>query len=517
MALLETLVTLSRDLAGTRSRLSKIRRMADYLRALPADQVPLAVAYLHGTLRQGRIGVGPALIRDVMAMLGPAGSSPKLSLQTVDRALDAVAALRGAGSAAARRERLVGLLGAATEPEREYLVRLLLGELRQGALEGVLVDALAAAWDLTPAALRRAVMVAGNPAPVATAVAERGSAALAEFRLELMNPLKPMLAQTAQDPAAALADLGEAAFEYKLDGARIQVHKQDDEVRVYTRQLHEVTSRVPEAVERVAALPARTLVLDGEAIALRSNGAPLPFQVTMRRFGRRLGVEQSRRELPLSVFFFDCLHADGDDLLDLSGAERYRRLVAEVPRPARVRRMQTDDPTAAQAFLSTALAAGHEGVMAKSLAALYEAGNRGSAWLKIKPTHTADLVVLAVEWGSGRRRGWLSNLHLGARDGDGGFVMVGKTFKGLTDELLGWQTQALLAREVAREGAVVRVRPELVVEIAFDGVQDSVQYPGGLALRFARVRGYRADKTAEDADTIEFLRSIQTVQRARGE
>ena len=516
MALLSTLVTASSEVMATRSRLGKVRRLAQCLRALPADQVPLAVAYLQGTLRQGRIGVGPALVRDAMAAVGAPSPTPRASLRDVDRALDEVAALTGPGSSAARRGRLATLFSTATDPERDFLARLLLGELRQGALEGVLVEALGAAWGLPPAELRRAVMLAGSPVPVAMAVAERGRGALGDFKLELMNPLKPMLAQTAEHPAAALASLGEAAFEYKLDGARIQVHKHDTEVRVYTRQLHEVTARVPEVVEQVAALPARTLVLDGEAIALRGNGAPLPFQVTMRRFGRRLGVEQSRRELPLSVFFFDCLHADGDDLLDFTGAERYRRLAAEVPEGARVRRMQTSDPEAAQAFLDAALAAGHEGVMAKSLAARYEAGNRGSGWLKIKPTHTADLVVLAVEWGSGRRRGWLSNLHLGARDVGGGFVMVGKTFKGLTDELLRWQTQSLLAREVARDGAVVQVRPELVVEIAFNDIQDSSQYPGGLALRFARVRGYRVDKRADEADTIDFLRSIQAVQRARG-
>ena len=512
--LLSQLVKTSEDVAATRSRRAKVEHLAILLRSLDPQEAPVAVAYLHGALPQGRIGIGPALIRDTLsaAIAPPAGAA--WTLAAVDRALTELAQLTGPGSAGKRRQHLGALLATATVAEREFLIRLLLGELRQGALEGVLVEAIAAAWQLPLGALRRAVMLSGDPAQVAAAVLARGPGALADFSLQLMQPLKPMLAQTAEDVASALSALGEAALEHKLDGARVQVHKRDHEVRVFTRKLNEVTGSVPEVVEQVAALPASSLVLDGEALALRADGRALPFQVSMRRFGRRLGVTQARAELPLSVFFFDCLHADGEDLLDLAGALRAERLAALLPESLRVPRLVTADPAAAGAFLESALAAGHEGIMAKSLSAHYEAGSRGAGWLKVKRTHGADLVVLAAEWGSGRRRGWLSNLHLGARDPEGGFVMVGKTFKGLTDHLLRWQTAALLDLEIGREGQVVHVRPERVVEIAFNELQDSPHYPGGLAPRFARVRRYRPDKSAAEADTIETLRAIYRAQRA---
>jgi DNA ligase-1 len=429
----------------------------------------------------------------------------------VDELLAAAAGVRGAGSAAARGSRLRALFGRASAPEQQFLRRLLLGELRQGAQEGVMLEAIALASGTTVEPIQRAVTLAGDVAQVARAALSGGG--LGDFRVEPGRPLAPMLAQSAPDPADAIARLGRAAFEWKLDGARVQVHRVGGDVRVFTRSGQDVTRATPEVVEAALAIPARALVLDGEAIALRNDGRPVPFQVTMRRFGRRLDVARLRAELPLAPFFFDCLHLDGEDLVERPAAERHRALVERVADPWRLPRLETDDAGAADRFLADALARGHEGVMAKSLAAPYAAGQRGAAWLKIKPAHTLDLVVLAAEWGSGRRQGFLSNLHLGARDPErGGFVMLGKTFKGLTDELLAWQTRELLARELGREGHVVHVRPELVVEIAFDGVQASPRYPGGLALRFARVRRYRPDKSAADADAIGRVREIARAQ-----
>jgi DNA ligase-1 len=393
--------------------------------------------------------------------------------------------------------------------------------LRQGALEGVMGDAIARAAGLPAASVRRALMVSGSLGATATAALAGGESALGGLDVELFRPLQPMLAQTAQDVADALAQLGgEASLETKLDGARVQVHRSGDDVRVFSRRLNEVTAAVPEVVEAARALPGREAILDGEVIALRADGSPHPFQVTMRRFGRRLDVETLRRELPLSPFFFDLLWLDGGALLSAPQAERAAALAALLPPSQRVERLVTGEAAAGEALFQRTLARGHEGLMAKALAAPYEAGSRGASWLKIKRAKTLDLVVLAVEWGSGRRHGWLSNLHLGARDPDGryagsaandphhasGFVMLGKTFKGLTDELLAWQTEQLLARQTRRERHVVYVRPELVVEIAYNDLQESPQYPAGLALRFARVKGYRPDRTAADADTIATVR-----------
>jgi DNA ligase-1 len=358
-------------------------------------------------------------------------------------------------------------------------------------------------------AVRGALTVVGALPAVTRAALAEGAAGLAAFRVEPGRPLAPMLAQSAGDPAEALARLGRAAFEWKLDGARIQLHRSGDDVRVFSRTGRDVAAAVPELVAAARALPVRAVVLDGEALARAPGGAPLPFQVTMRRFGRRLDVERLRGELPLSPFYFDCLHVDGEDLIARPAAERWRALAERIPEAQRIARLETADVAAAESFVADALARGHEGAMAKAPDAPYAAGQRGAAWLKLKAAHTLDLVVLAVEWGSGRREGLLSNLHLGARDPEhGGFVMLGKTFKGLTDALLAWQTRELLAREIARSGHVVHVRPELVVEIAFDGVQASPRYPAGLALRFARVKRYRPDKSAAEADTIEHVRAI---------
>jgi DNA ligase-1 len=497
-------------LRQTRSRLAKAELLGACLAELSGPEIALGTAYLCGVLPQGRIGVGYAALRQAASVEPAAVAS--LTLTEVDAALDAIAAARGAGAAGERSARLAALLRRATRPEQEFLVGLLLGELRQGALEGVMVDALARSARVEPAAVRRALMLSGDLSAVAAALLQVGRAGLDRFRLELFRPVLPMLAQPAADLDAALGRLGQAALEYKLDGARVQLHKRGEEVRVYSRQLRDVSAAVPELVEAARAWPARELIADGETLAWRRDGRPHPFQTTMRRFGRRLDVEGLRAELPLSGWWFDCLQLDGEVLLDRSARERVAALAAAVPDAQRIPRIVTADPETADAFLRGALDAGHEGLMAKSLDAAYEAGGRGQAWLKLKLAHTLDLVVLAAEWGSGRRQGWLSNLHLGARDG-AGFAMLGKTFKGLTDERLRWQTEQLLARETGRDAWTVYVRPELVVEVAFNDVQDSPHYPAGLALRFARVKRYRPDKRAEEADTLETVRAIHAASR----
>jgi DNA ligase-1 len=508
------LVEASTRAAQTASRLGKRDAIAACLRAAAPDEVEIAVAFLSGETRQGRLGIGYATLSALRG--GAAAAAPALALREVDDALARIAAAKGKGSAAERGALLSALFARATRTEQDFLVRLLVGELRQGALEGVMIEAIAAAAGVALAAVRRAAMFAGDLGAVARAALTEGAAGLARFAIELQRPVQPMLAQPAEDIADALARLGTAALEWKLDGARVQVHKAGDDVRVFTRNLNEVTAAVPEIVEAVRAAPARELILDGEAIALAAGGAPQPFQVTMRRFGRKLDVDALRAELPLAAFFFDVLRRDGDSLVERPARERFAALAEALPSALVVPRLVTSDASAAQAFYAEALARGHEGVMAKALDAPYEAGSRGAAWLKVKRAHTLDLVVLAAEWGHGRRRGWLSNLHLGARDpAANSFVMLGKTFKGLTDELLEWQTRELLAREIGRDDYTVYVRPELVVEIAFNDLQASPQYPGGLALRFARVKGYRPDKRADEADTIDAVRAIYAAQAAR--
>jgi len=444
----------------------------------------------------------------------PAAEAGTLSLQAVDECFTRIAGQRGAGSAAQRAGVLRELFASATEVEQDFLLRLIVGELRQGALAGVMVDAIAAASALPVADVRRAVMLAGGLAPLAQAALTRGAAGLESFRLQLFSPVAPMLAQTAADVDEALAAFGaEADFEWKMDGARIQVHKRGADVRIYTRALNDVGAAVPEVVAAVRALPAQALILDGEAIAFTAAGRPHAFQVTMRRFGRRLDVERMMGELPIRAFFFDCLLLEGRELIGLPLRDRLQALGEAVPEALRFPRLVTGDVGAAQRFYDEAIAAGHEGVMAKSLESAYEAGNRGASWFKIKRAHTLDLVVIAAEWGNGRRTGKLSNLHLGALDpATGQYVMLGKTFKGLTDAMLDWQTQALLERETHRDRATVHVRPELVVEIAFSDLQVSSRYPGGLALRLARVKRYRDDKSAEEADTLETVRRIAAAQ-----
>jgi DNA ligase 1 len=503
---LQDVALTSRRVATTAARGEKIALLAALLGRCPPDRIETAVGILAGALRQGKIGIGYAGLR--AARNAPPAAVSALTLADLEAALDRLVGIRGKGTAAERARLLHELFARATADEQDFLVRLLLGELRQGALEGLMVEAVARAAALPLGDVRRAVMMAGDIGVVAQAALAEGQAGLDRFKVELFRPIKPMLAQPAADIEDALSTLGCAALEYKLDGARIQVHKGAAEVRVFSRRLNDVTEAVPEIVEAVHDLPAREAILDGEAIALRQGGRPQPFQITMRRFGRRLDVAAMRETLPLAAFFFDALALDGANLIDLPAEERFAALDGAVPVTLRVPRTITDRVEEAAAFVAQAQAAGHEGVMAKALGAPYQAGARGKSWLKVKAATTLDLVVLAAEWGNGRRQGWLSNLHLGARDPEGGFVMLGKTFKGLTDEMLAWQTEQFLAREVARDRYTVYVRPELVVEIAFNDLQASPHYPGGLALRFARVKGYRPDKSPEDADTIDTVRAL---------
>jgi ATP-dependent DNA ligase I len=515
--LLAGVVTASAEVAATPARLGKVARLAAVLAELATEEVAIGVAYLSGDLTQRQIGVGWAALRE----LPPPAAEPVLTLVEVDATLGRIGAQAGAGSQAARRTLLVELLGRATADEQSFLRRLIGGELRQGAQEGVMVDAVARAAGLPGTAVRRALMLRGELGPVAATALDPGpgggAAGLAAYRLEVGRPLLPMLATPADGIDAAFERAGAGgpvAVEWKLDGARIQLHRAGSDVRIFTRSLDEITGRLPEVVALARELPADRVVLDGEVIALRADGRPEPFQVTASRVGTRAGGgapagRAASRDVPLTAFFFDVLHRDGVDLVDAPGADRVAALAEVVPAAHRVPRIVTDSPAEAATFFAAALARGHEGVLVKSLAGGYEAGRRGAGWLKVKPRHTLDLVVLAAEWGHGRRRGWLSNLHLGALDpATGAFVMLGKTFKGLTDAMLGWQTERLRALAVESNDWVVTVRPELVVEVAFDGVQTSPRYPGKVALRFARVLRYREDKTAAEADTIDTVRAI---------
>jgi DNA ligase-1 len=473
----------------------------------------LAALYLAGAIRQPRLGVGYAQLSSMRGT--PAAPDATLSLAELDAVLSELASTSGAGSVARRLSLLSGLFARATASEQHFLAGLLLGELRQGAVESLVLDAVAVAAQVSNDLLRRALMLSGELAEVTDLAFGSGDDGLRTVALKLFRPILPMLAEPASDVAEALAQLGEAAFEYKLDGARVQVHRREAEVRVFSRTGNDVTQAVPEIVELALGLSSRELVLDGEVLALYPDGTPQPFQETMRRFGRRLDVDELRKVLPLSGYFFDCLHCDGQTLLDASTRERVQVLERVVPAAARVPRVLTGELAVARAFAEAALSAGHEGVMAKACDAPYAAGKRGANWLKIKRAHTLDLVVLAAEWGSGRRVGKLSNLHLGALDEEtGAFVMLGKTFKGLTDEWLRFQTQALLERETHRDAGTVYVRPELVVEVAVSDIQKSPRYPAGLALRLARVKRYRDDKPATQASTLREVRALYASQRS---
>ena len=506
----DDLAAASEAVAATSARGAKVDVLADVLRRLAPDEVAPAAAFLVGSTPLGRIGVGHSTLAAARA---PAAEAPSLEVLDVDRALRRVESLSGSGSQAARRAALGELLGAATGREQRLLHGILRGELRQGALDGVLATAIARAADVPVAAVRRAAMMAGDLAAAAHAALTGGRAALEAIDLQPLRPVQPMLASPAPDVAGALGEAGEAQVDWKLDGARLQAHRRGDEVALFTRNLNDVTARLPGVVEVVRSMPGGDLVLDGEAMGLTEDGAPRRFQDTMGDFG---ADESAARGGGLRAFFFDVLHVDGAAAHDEPLSVRRELLAATVPESSRLPSIVTASPAEAEAFLERAIAAGHEGVMVKDLDRPYAAGRRGKAWRKVKPVRTLDLVVLAVEPGSGRRRGWLSNLHLGARDGEGGFTMVGKTFKGMTDELLEWQTRRFtelkLGEGIVEEGRqrrhAVLVRPEQVVEIAVDGVQRSTTYAGGVALRFARVKRYRHDKTAAEADTIEAVRAL---------
>lgn len=508
MTLVSDLAEVSRRVASTSSRTGKTRELAAALRALDTSEVEIAVRYLAGEIPQGKIGIQFSTLQSAAGVEPAAFSS--LSLTELDARLDELAALRGTGSARMRLQKLSELIALCMPTERDFVFRLLTGELRQGALAGVMIDAIAGAAEVPVASVRRAAMYAEHLGAVAAAALAGGEPALARFRLQLLSPIAPMLAQTADDVAEALQQLGTPVnLDWKMDGARIQVHKAAQEIHIYTRTGNDVTPAVPEIVEAVRELPTRSFVLDGEAIAMTSAGRPHPFQVTMRRFGRKLDVDAMRATLPIQAYFFDCLLIDDASMADRPTRERIEALARIVPPSMQMPRLVTDALEEAQAFYEAALAAGHEGLMAKALDAPYEAGNRGASWLKIKRAHTLDLVVLAAEWGHGRRTGKLSNLHLGALEpATGEYVMLGKTFKGLTDAMLEWQTHELLKRETHRDAYTVYVRPELVVEIAFSDLQVSRRYPGGVALRLARVKRYRPDKPASEADTMDEVRRL---------
>jgi len=501
-------VATSRRIAETSSRLAKADALASLLGRLKPNEIEIVVAWLAGRTRQGKIGVG---YRTIHAAAGSPAETASLEIDGVDSRITALAEVRGAGAERRRGELIRDLYSAATEQEQRFLTSLLVGELRQGALEGLMAEGVSKASGVPLAEVRRAAMMAGDIAPVARAVLERGREGLDQYRVQLFRPVQPMLAQSAGDVDEALDELGEAALEYKMDGARVQVHRSGDDVVVFSRRLNDVTAAVPEVVEAVRALPVKNAILDGEVLSFAPDGRPQPFQVTMRRFGRKLDVDRMRAELPLQPFWFDALYLDSGELLDEPQNRRFAEL-ARISSPGTlIPNIVTADRAQADAFVREALERGHEGVMAKAVDAPYAAGARGQSWLKVKQARTLDLVILAAEWGHGRRQGWLSNLHLGARDTvNGGFAMLGKTFKGLTDEMLAWQTEQLLAIEIERDAFTVYVEPKLVAEIAFNEIQASPRYPSGLALRFARVKRYRPDKSAADADTFE------TVQRMAG-
>ncbi|MEZ0076953.1 ATP-dependent DNA ligase [Planotetraspora sp. GP83] len=505
--LLIDLARTSAAVAADAARLAKIAHLAELLSRVAPDEAETAIAYLSGELPQRQIGVGWRTLGELPEPRQVATAT----LTQVDTLLERIKAQSGTGSQAARKALLDELFGAVTRQEQSFLQRLLTGELRQGALDGVMIEAIAKASAVPSAEVRRALTLRGWLPAVGAAALKGGVEELRAFTLEVGRPVAPMLAQSAPSVTAALEKIGgAAAVEWKLDGVRVQAHRSGDRVGVFTRTLDDITAQVPELVEAVLALPVSDLVLDGEVIALRPDGRPEPFQVTSGRVASRTGVASLRESVPLSVFFFDALRIGGADLLDLPDEERHAALAAAVPAELITPRVVTADAEEGEAFFADAVRRGHEGVVVKSPRTPYAAGRRGAGWIKVKPRHTLDLVVLAAEWGSGRRKGWLSNLHLGALDPEtGGFVMLGKTFKGLTDELLTWQTEQFLRlADGSTEDWVVTVQPELVVEIAFDGVQRSSRYPGGMALRFARVLRYRPDKRAEEADTVATVRAL---------
>ena len=495
--LLADIVAVSHAVSATRSRSEKTTLLAAILRRLTPDEAPIAVAYLSGKPTQRKLGAGFATVYGVD--VEPA-DEPSLQVLEVDHVLQALSETAGGGSKARRESLLAGLLSRATVKEQEFLRGLILRNLRQGALEGVMADAVAVAVDVRAERVRRAAMLQGDLIEVASRALAEGPDSLGQAAMTLFTPVQPMLAKTAESATTAIDDLGEALVEQKLDGLRVQVHRDGDQVAVFSRNLRDITAEMPGIVAAARRFDAHSFIVDGEALLVSADGTPLSFQDSMSRPEGGMGPA-------LTAFYFDILHHDGIDLIDEPLSRRRQALESLLPPGSAVGSMVTDDPVTAERFFDHSVSAGFEGVVVKDLSQAYEAGRRGSGWLKVKPTHTLDLVVLAAEWGSGRREGWLSNLHLGARGSDGDLVMLGKTFKGLTDEMLEWQTARFLEIEDRRDGHVVHLRPEVVYEIAFDGVQRSTRYPGGVALRFARVKRYRDDKDPRDADTLETVRS----------
>ena len=498
--LLAEVVETARAVAETSARNGKVALIAGLLQRAEPGEIEAVVAFLAGEPRQGRIGVGWATA--YRQEVAPA-AVPSLTVSELDDVLTRILATTGPGSVGSRGEILASLFSRATGEEADFVRRILTGEMRQGALDGVVTEAVARAADVPSAAVRRAVMLSGNLGRSAAVALGDGVDGLSAIGLEVLRPLQPMLASTAKDVTEALAATGPASVEWKLDGIRIQAHRAEDDVRIFTRNLNDITDRLPAVAATVRGFPGGRFVLDGEAIAFDESERPRLFGETMSSVGRRVAEPL----VSTTAMFFDCLHADGDDLIDLPLQDRLA-VLDRIAAGARIPGVTTDDPAAATVVLDEALAAGHEGVMVKSLSSAYQAGRRGQSWRKVKPVRTLDLVVIGVEWGHGRRKGYLSNIHLGARDPAGGFVMVGKTFKGMTDEMLKWQTERFLALETARHGITVEVRPEQVVEIGLDGVHGSTRYAGGVALRFARVLRYRHDKTPGEADTIDAVRAL---------
>ncbi len=512
MASFKDLVAISKSVASTSKRKHKVSLLADFFRQVKGREIALAVRYLSGQLGQGRLGVGWAILREALQDLPDPSRS--LSLIEIDRLFEEISREKGSGSLERKVRFLRNLFSSVQQDQREFLINLMMGEIRQGALEGLVLGAIAQASSFPVDRLRQSLMFSGDIGQVAQVALEEGAAGLSHFQPRLFHPISPMLANSAEGETEALERLGEAGFEFKIDGARIQVHKDREEVRIFTRHLKDITESIPELVQLARTFQFENAIFEGEAIALREDGKPLPFQITMHRFGRILEVQRLEKEIPLTPYFFDLLYLNGESLIPVPYRDRFKLLSDKVPPGSMIPQIITGDEGAARDFLKRSLEAGHEGLMAKSLDSRYRAGHRGYTWLKIKPAQTLDLVVLAAEWGHGRRKGWLSNLHLGARDpGSGDFMMLGKTFKGLTDKMLHWQTKKLLELEVSRDEWTVYVRPELVVEVAFNDIQESSRYPGGLALRFARVKNFRMDKLPLDADTLHKVRQIFEARR----
>jgi DNA ligase-1 len=504
---LKNLAEISEIVSATTKKKEKASLLARFFREAKGKEIFLVAFYLSGELPGGRLGIGWATVQE--ALRGASFQPDPLSLINLDLYFESIAREKGPGSSGRKVRALREVLSRAAEKEKEFLVKLIMGEIRQGALEGLILEALVQATSLPINLLRRSLMFSGSIGEVARTAIEEGASGLSRFQPKLFHPISPMLASPVKGEDEAMDRLGEAGWEYKIDGARIQIHKDGEEIRIFTRHLKEVTERAPEIIRLARQFPTDKGIFEGEAIAMRGDGRPLPFQTTMRRLGRIQDVERIQKEIPLKPFFFDLLYLDGQAILDVPYGKRFRLLTEGIPSDYLIPRIVTADEVKIRDFLFQSLKAGHEGLMAKGLDSPYVAGQRGFLWLKIKPAQTLDLVILGAEWGHGRRKGWLSNLHLGARDAESGkFVMLGKTFKGLTDEMLEWQTKKLLELEIGRNEWTVYVRPERVVEIAFNDLQESPHYPGGLALRFARVKRFREDKSPLEADTFQKVRTI---------